>query len=114
MNEEPPVPQPVPEIPRGRLWGCLSIPPALTVLANGLIAIVGRTGDAASATFLVPVIVFFVIIAFTLPFNEAVGKRYRGSSLVFLTLTFLFGQIIVCLALWFGSCVLFFPAPNFH
>jgi hypothetical protein len=114
MNEEAPVPQPVPEIPRGPLWRCLAIPPVLTLLANGLIAIVGRSGDAASISLAVPPVMFFVILGLTRHFHDTISKRYQGRSLVFLNFAYFFGQIIVCLALWFGSCVLFFPAPNFH
>jgi len=113
MREEPPLPQPVPEIPRGPLWYCLAIPPALTVVTNGLIASFGGTGPAI-ASLAIPVVIFFVICGLTQFFNDTITKRYQGRSVVFLNLAYFFGQIIVCFALWFGSCVLFFPALNLH
>ncbi|MGL5018850.1 MAG: hypothetical protein ACRDBP_12000 [Luteolibacter sp.] len=50
---------------------------------------------------------FFVILMFTIRFHEIVSRRYRGRSLVFLTFAYFFGQIIICLSLWLGSCLLF-------
>lgn len=58
-----------------------------------------------------PMLVTFLIgsgaiLAMALTFHMAVSRRYRGASLVFLDLAFLFGQVIVCLFLWFGACVI--------
>ncbi|MEO5714840.1 MAG: hypothetical protein ABIT37_15275 [Luteolibacter sp.] len=112
MSDEPPVPEPTPEIPRRPLWSCLAVPPVLTVLANGLIALGGKSGQGLSLA--VPVVMFFVIIGLTQHFHGIISKRYQGPSLLFLNFAYFFGQIIVCLTLWFGSCVLLFAAPNLH
>lgn len=114
MSDELPIPQPVPEIPRGRLWSCLVIPPVMTLLANGIIAILGRNGGPAFASLGIPVVMFFVIIGLTQHFHDTINKRYQGRSLVFLNFAYFLGQIIVCLTLWFGSCVLFYPPLNLH
>lgn len=114
MRGELPVPEPVAEIPRGPLWSSLAIPPVMTLIANGLIALMGKDSQQAFVSLAVPVVMFFVIIGLTQHFHDTVSKRYQGRSLVFLNFAYFFGQIIVCLALWFGSCVLFFPAPNLH
>jgi len=38
-------------------------------------------------------------------FISAWWVRYRGTSLVLTGFGFLLGQVILCLALWFGCCV---------
>ena len=107
MIEAPEVPQPVPIIPRGPLWIACSIPPG-AILAGNLIASFFRSPNDYGVVFLaVPVVVFFIIVGITPLFNLAVRVRYRGRSLVFLNCAFVLGQIIICLALWFGSCLLF-------
>lgn len=108
MCEESEVPRPVPVIPRGPLWIAGSIPPLATLLGNLLVSILPDP-DPYGATYLwVPVFVFFIIIAFTMLFHRAIKIRYKGRSLVFLDCAFALGQIIVCLALWIGSCLLVF------
>ncbi len=114
MSEELPIPEPVPEISRRRLWSSLAIPPVMTLLANGMIAIIAKGGGSASASLGIPVVMFFVIIGLTQHFHDTISKRYRGRSLIFLNFSFFLGQIIVCLTLWFGSCALFYPPLNLH
>ena len=110
MNETSELPKSVPEIPRGPLSSTLVIPPAMTFLTNMAIGLSGKgMGDAGLSLFLLPVM-FFVVLGFTSRFHHIVGARYRGRSLVFLNFAYFLGQIIVCLALWFGSCVLFFKS----
>ncbi len=111
MDEAPEVPQPVPTIPRGPLWVACSIPPLATLLGNLIVSVV-RNPDPYGTTFLwVPIVIFFIILFCTPAFNRAVGKRYRGRSLVFLNWAYILGQMIVCLALWLGSCLLYLSTP---
>jgi hypothetical protein len=106
MDEAPEIPMPVPEIPRLPLWIACSIPPVATLLGNLVVSFV-RNPDPYGATFLwVPVVVFFIILVLTPLFHQAVRVRYRGRSLVFLNCAYVLGEIIICLALWFGSCFL--------
>jgi hypothetical protein len=104
---------PVPQIPRGPLWITLAIPPVLTLVTNMGIGLLSRNGGDGGISLLIPPIMFFVIIGFCTKFHSLVKQRYKGRSLVFLNFAYFFGQVIVCLALWIGSCVLFF-IPNFH
>lgn len=106
MNEKPEVPQPVPEIPRIPLWSTLLAPPLMMFLGNMAATFVAS--DRFSVSLGLLPLMFFVIIGFTVRFNHLVSERYRGRSLVFLNIAFFLGQIIVCIALWFGSCVMFF------
>ena len=79
----------------------------MTLLGN-VIASFSKDSSAYGESFLlVPLVVFFVILGNFPFFKNAVGKRYQGRSLVFLNLAYFFGQIIVCLSLWVGSCLLF-------
>ena len=107
MDEAPEIPQPVPAIPRGPLWWSLTIPPMLTLFGSFLIGKFMRSESLGDSFLLVPLIVFFAIIIGLACFNGAVAKRYRGVSTVFLGWAYFLGQIIVCLALWLGSCLLY-------
>jgi hypothetical protein len=110
MSEEPEVPQPVPEIPRRALWTILLLPPVLTVLANFAISLAGgRRGDLDGLMMMVPFCMFFVILALAFRFNEIANRRYRGRSFAFLAFAYFFGQILLCLTLWAGSCLLLMP-----
>lgn len=114
MDEAPEIPQPVPEIPRGALWTTLGIPPVVTLVTNMAIGIFSRNGGDAGISLLIPPVMFFVILGLSFRFHAIVKPRYRGRSLVFLTSAYFLGQIIVCLALWIGSCALFFSSLNLH
>ena len=107
MTEVLEVPSPVPVILRGPLWLACSIPPMATLVGNLLAIFVRSPSDYGVGFLMVPMVVLFIIGLITPLFNLAVRTRYRGRSLVFLTCAFILGQIIVCLALWFGSCFLF-------
>lgn len=107
MNEAPEVPAPPPEVPKNKLWASLSIPPVLTVIGT-LVA-----GGAHSPTsygieflFVLPV-GLLTIFCCLVPFIKAWGVRYRGRSLVLTSIGYVLGQIILCLGLWFGTCLLF-------
>ncbi len=109
------IPPPVPTIPRGPLWLTLAIPPGLTLFANMAIGLLAGAGNGNGGLSLsVPPIMFFVIIGLAVRFHGVVRTRYQGRSLTFLSWAYFLGQIIVCLALWIGSCMLFFPPLNFH
>ncbi|MGL4401808.1 MAG: hypothetical protein ACRCXD_18255, partial [Luteolibacter sp.] len=78
------------------------------ILAGNLIVSLESHPDPYGTSYLwVPLIVFFVILGFLPVFHRAMKTRYRGRSLVFLNLAYFFGQIIVCLSLWLGSCLMF-------
>jgi hypothetical protein len=103
MKGKPEIPMPIPGRP---LWAALAIPPLATVVANLLLGY-AFGGDAVSAILIaVPLGIVFLIIIFLLLFLDAVGRRYHGRSLTFLGFSYFLGQIIVCVAFWFGSCLL--------
>jgi hypothetical protein len=100
-------PTPLPGIPRTPLWIAFSIPP-LAILAGNLIVSFDQNPDPYGSSYLwVPIVVFFVILGFLPVFHRVMKTRYRGRSLVFLNFAYFFGQIIICLSLWAGSCLLF-------
>lgn len=111
MNEEPEVPEPSPEIPKGPFWTTLLFPPFVTLSAN---VAIGVGGGSVALSLFVPLFVVFVILGLTFRFQEIVQLRYRGRSFAFLSIAYFLGQIIVCLALWIGSCALVFPRLNLH
>ena len=98
-------PLPVSEIPKVPLWTTLAIPPVVTLVTNMAIGLLSGDGGIS---LLIPPIMFFVIIGFCIKFHSLVKQRYKGRSLLFLNFAYCFGQVIVCLALWLGSCVLFY------
>ena len=114
MNEVPEVPQPVAVIPQGPLWATLAIPPVLTLLPNIAIGLSIKSGGNGGLTLVIPLVMFFVILGLTFRFHSIIWPRYRGRSLVFLVSSYFLGQMIVCLALWIGSCALFFSTQSFH
>jgi hypothetical protein len=113
MEEMPKLPLPVPQIPRGPLWSSLLIPPVATLAINLVIGLFTRNGGDGGLSLLVPPMMLFVIIGFCIWFHSLVKQRYHGRSLVYLNCAFFLGQVIVCLALWIGSCVVFFPPLRF-
>lgn len=104
MTDPPPVPVPesVPEVPSGIMWTALAAPPLAAVLGS----LLATRPSQPDIIILVPLMVIPLIIGFSFAFYAAVSRRYRGRSLVFLMLAYLLGQPIICLVLWFGSCVL--------
>lgn len=106
MNEEPEIPEPIPKIPRGWIWLTLAAPPAVTFIFS--IVTVRSPGNTP---LLVPLIIMFPIIAQLPYFKDAVGQRYRGVSLTFLTWAYFLGETIVCLAIWIGFRVIFYLFP---
>jgi hypothetical protein len=101
------IPYTLPEIPKTPLWIAFSIPP-LAILAGNLIVSFESNPDPYGASYLwVPLMGFFIILGFLPIFHRAMKTRYRGRSLVFLNFAYFLGQIIICLSLWLGSCLLF-------
>ena len=109
MSEIPQVPGPALEIPRGPLWTALILPPVVTLILNLILAYFSwyQRGGKPEFAFWVPPIVFLLILGLGRHFNRAVKQRYRSRSLVFLNFAYVIGQSIVCLALWFGTCLFF-------
>lgn len=82
----------------GRLWTSLAVPPVL--------AAVGGTVPYMFAVAVPVLIILLIKFAFT--FSAAVSTRYRGSSLIFLNSSYVLGQIIIGVAVYFGACLLVF------
>jgi hypothetical protein len=106
MEQAPEVPTPPPEIPKGKLWTALLLPPAVMCFGSLLIAL-NRRHSSYGEEFLVMLPVGLVaILATSVAFVQAWGVRYHGRSLVLTTLGYILGQIILCLAVWFGCCLI--------
>jgi len=106
MNDESQIPVPPPDVPRGMLWSSLSVPPVATVMGS-LFAWLMSKQSGGELILMVPLIVAALILGLSFTFLSAIKTRYRGSSVGFLYIAYLMGQAIICLALWFGSCLLF-------
>lgn len=109
MDEEPELPEPVPEISRGALWTALILPPVITLVSNLVLAYFSwyQRGGRPEFALWVPPLVSLLILGLSGQFHRAVKKRYRERSLVFLNFAYILGQSIVCLSLWIGTCLLF-------
>ncbi len=109
MNEIPEVPAPLPEVPRGKLWKSLSIPPVVTLIGSVMAGSVATSNSyGIEYLFVLPAGLTAIIIALIL-FIRAWRVRYHGRSLVLTGIGFFLGQIILCLGLWFGCCMLMPP-----
>ncbi|MBB5353274.1 hypothetical protein HNR46_003529 [Haloferula luteola] len=104
MNEPIPPDQP-PEIPRGKLWVSLGLPPLLAFVLPWTLAF--SRGDS-DAILMIPVLVLGSILVLSPLFGRAVRVRYRGGSLAWLIFCYWLGEGILCLSLMFGACVLAF------
>ncbi len=103
----PPLPPPPPEIRAGALWTSLLVPPAITASTNLVIGCCkagGQYGENMLVTLLVAAV---TILAFLFLYLAAIRPRFRGRSAVLLGFAYPVGQIVVCLAVWFGSCLPF-------
>ena len=109
MNEEPEIPKPVPEIPRGPLWISLIVPPMVTLISNLSLAYFSwyERGGKPEFALWIPPLVLLLIFALGPLFHRAVSQRYRERSLLFLNIAYILGQAIVCLTLWCGTCLFF-------
>lgn len=111
--EQPPsnLPHPLPEVPKKRLWACLLTPTLATVAAFllqlAVMLVFGTRSDEVVVGF--AYLTWFagsVVALLCLPwFVLTLKKRFRGKSLVLLSLAYLFGQIIIQLPLGFGGCL---------
>ena len=109
MNEIPEVPVPPPEVSKGKLWTSLAGPPVITVAANSLIGFASRHGGGSYGIeflYVLPIGLLAILICQVI-FIRAMKVRFRGRSMALTGIGFFLGQLVVCLALWFGSCVLF-------
>ncbi len=105
-EESPEVPVPLPEVPRGKLWTALSFPPVITFISSLMAGSVATPADYnIEYLYVLPVGLIAIIIALVL-FIRAWRVRYHGRSLVLTSIGFFLGQIILCLSLWFGCCML--------
>ncbi len=100
MNPEPETPKPVPEIPRGRLWLLLLTPPLLTGVGN----LVAGLPNFFLLYLLTPLIAFFTVVWGAIHFNELIRFRHLGGFRDLIVFFYLLGQIVICLAVWYGSC----------
>jgi hypothetical protein len=106
MDEIPAVPTPPPEIPRGKLWRALLAPSVVTVIGTLIASAAARSNRSYGEELLLMLPIGLVLILLAaIPFSKALGVRYRGRSLVLTTIGFILGQIILCLGLWFGCCL---------
>ena len=78
--------------------------PKLFAAAGLLIAVLGKEGGGLAGAML-SVFRLVGLFVWTTAFSLVVGKRYRGTSQAFLVISYLLGQIIVCLSLWFGILI---------
>lgn len=83
-EEEPPRPEEMPEIPRGKVRACLFIPPVLSLVFGVL------TGSGA-----LPMTIVAIILGATF-FAEAMRLRYRGRSLGLLAAGYVVGELVAC------------------
>jgi len=92
---------------RGPLWLILLLPPLLLLVINLVIGAThakGRYGEGFFNALPVGVLALIVCQVF---FSRFIARRYRGRSLVLLSLGYFAGELVVSLAVWFGSCLLF-------
>lgn len=106
MNDAPEIPAPPPEVPKNKLWASLSIPPVVTLIGT---LVTGGTYDphnyGIEFLFVLPLGLLAILGCLGL-FISAWKVRYRGRSLVLTSIGYVLGQIVLCLGLWFGTCLL--------
>lgn len=105
-SSAPPVPVVPPPIHRGKMWVTLAAPTVVAVLCNLCIGLSGKK-DAYGAHYLgaLPFIGIAILIG-VFCFYAVIRKRYRGRSIGLLIFGYLLGQIGICVAVWFGTCLL--------
>jgi hypothetical protein len=112
MMEQPEYrpPPPEPRVPMGKLWTALVVPPVLAAIAGIVSGVDFGVGlDAVRYVFMI-VTAGFTVMLFL--FASAVRARYRGPSLLYLNVAFVLGQIIVCTAVVFGSCLVAYSVAS--
>ena len=105
MNEEPELPPPPPEVPTGRLWRSLLMPPILTITGTLIVGLIAKGGRnyGAEILLMLPVGLIAIIVGLVF-FIRAWRVRYRGRTLVLTAIGYFLGEIILCLCLWYGCC----------
>lgn len=101
---EPEIPPPPPEIPRGRLWASLGIPPVITIIGTIILSLAfGDRNYGIEILWMLPVSLLAIIVCLVY-FILAWRVRYRGRTLVLTAIGYFLGQVILCLCVWFGCC----------
>ena len=107
MEEAPQVPPPPPEIPKEKLWTALFLPPVVMCVGSLIARAAVMQNSSYGEEYLVMLPVGLVTILVTAVLFVRVWRvRYRGRSLVLTTIGYILGQIVLCLAVWFGCCLL--------
>ncbi|WP_035613088.1 hypothetical protein [Haloferula sp. BvORR071] len=111
MNEEPPIPQEPPQIPQRKLWTTLLAPPLLTGGLNLIIAALreGLGDGGVTLSLCVPLVGLVAIFVGLVHFLACLRVRYRGNSVVLSGFGYFIGQVVICFAVWFGTCLAAFP-----
>lgn len=91
-------------MPRGPLWFFLCLPPMAIILSNVIIWLSGKIGDYGMNYLYSLLVGIVALVGGQIGFSNLVAKHSLGSSKLGLNLGYFFGEIMVCLALWFGSC----------
>ncbi|MCH7226736.1 hypothetical protein [Haloferula sp. A504] len=105
MDEVPEIPAPPPEVPRGRLWASLGIPPGITILGTIILSVAFRDSHNYGMEILLMLPVGLIAIITCLVFFILAWRvRYHGRTLVLTAIGYFLGQIILCLCLWYGCC----------
>lgn len=86
-----------------QLWGWLLGPSFAVVSANFFINWLAKRFD--DGVFWVLPGGLIAICLGTIFFAALMKKRYRGGTRALLVAGYFFGQMVVCLAAWIGSCV---------
>ncbi len=108
MNDDPEIPKPLPQISRGSLWSALAMPPVATVIANCLIVLCwNRRSDPYGMIFLlVPLLLLPTILCLSFQFSVALKEHYQDRSARLHGFFYFIGQLVICFAVWFGSCMI--------
>lgn len=108
MEPVPDEPVPPPVIPKGKLWGILLLPPIATTVASAIIGGFFATKHSYGSEMLIVLpLGLIIILVGTARFAAMMRERYVGTSVSLTSIGYFLGQIIVCLALWFGACMIF-------
>jgi hypothetical protein len=105
MDEAPEIPAPLPELPRKKLWTVLAIPPVIMTVGTVIMSMIfGSKNYGAEMLWMLPAGLIAIITCLVF-FIRAFRVRYHGRTLVLTAIGYFLGEVIVCLCLWFGSCV---------
>lgn len=107
MEPIPDEPVTPPVLPKGKLWGALLLPPIATAVASGITGSITDKQSYGTEMLVVLPIGLIVILIYTGRFAALMRGRYVGVSVPLTITGYFLGQIIVCLALWFGACMIF-------